>query len=127
MERARRYKHLYGGAMRQAGIIAAAGVYAFQHNVKRLAEDHANARLLAQGLAEIPGIRLNVDDIETNIVYFDVSETGRKAEELNQAITERGVRMGGRGNAIRAVTHLDVSRSDIEQAVETMRDVVVNG
>lgn len=127
MERARRYKHLYGGAMRQAGIIAAAGVYAFQHNVERLAEDHANARLLAQGLAEIPGIQVDVDDIETNIVFFDVSETGRQAEELNQAATERGVRMGGRGNSIRAVTHLDISRADIEQTVETMRDVVVNG
>lgn len=127
MERARRYKHLYGGAMRQAGIIAAAGVYAFQNNVERLAEDHANAKLLAQGLADIPGIQLNVDDIETNIVFFDVSETGRKAEELNQSITERGVRMGGRGQSIRAVTHIDISRSDIERTVETLRDVVVSG
>jgi threonine aldolase len=127
MERARRYKHLYGGAMRQAGIIAAAGVYAFQNNVERLAEDHANARLLAQGLSEIPGIQVDEHDIETNIVFFDVSETGRKAEELNQSMTKRGVRMGGRGQSIRAVTHLDISRSDIEQTVETMRDVVVSG
>jgi threonine aldolase len=126
MERARRYKHLYGGAMRQAGIIAAAGVYAFENNVERLAEDHANARLLAEGLSEIPGIKVDPDDIETNIVFFDVTETGRKAEEINDAITERGVRMGGRGPMIRAVTHLDVSRSDIEQTLETMRDVIVN-
>lgn len=127
MERARRYKHLYGGAMRQAGIIAAAGVYAFKHNVERLAEDHANAKLLAQGLSEIPGIQVDADDIETNIIFFDVSETGRSGEEINQAITERGARMGGRGRSIRAVTHLDISREDIERTVEMMRDVVVSG
>lgn len=126
MERARRLKHLYGGAMRQAGIIAAAGVYAFEHNIERLAEDHENAKLLANGLAEIPGIQIDPDDIETNIVFFDVSETGRKAEEINDAITAKGVRMGGRGNAIRAVTHIDISRSDIDQTLETMRDVIVN-
>lgn len=124
MERARRLKHLYGGAMRQAGIIAAAGVYAFENNIERLAEDHANAKLLAQGLSEIPGIQVNPDDIETNIVFFDVSQTGRKAEEINDAITARGVRMGGRGAMIRAVTHLDISRSDIEKAVETVREVL---
>lgn len=125
---ARRYKHLYGGAMRQAGIIAAAGVYALRHHVDRLAEDHANAKLLAQGLAEIPGIDCDVDAIETNIVHFDVSETGRTGGEISQAARERGVRIGGYGEAtrIRAVTHLDVSRADIERAVELIRDAVVS-
>ncbi len=126
MERARRLKHLYGGAMRQAGIIAAAGVYAFEHNVDRLAEDHENAKALARGLAEIPGIKIDPDDIETNIIFFDVTETGRRAEEINDAITAKGVRMGGRGAMIRAVTHIDISRSYIDQTLETMRDVVVN-
>jgi threonine aldolase len=127
MELARRYKHLYGGAMRQAGIIAAAGVYALRHNVERMADDHANAKLLAQGLAEIPGIQINVEDIETNIVHFDVSETGRTGGEVNDAITSRGARMGGgSGPRMRAVTHLDVSRADIERTVEIMRDAVVN-
>jgi threonine aldolase len=127
MELARRYKHLYGGAMRQAGIIAAAGVYALRHNVERMADDHANAKLLAQGLSEIPGIQIHVDDIETNIVHFDVSETGRTGAEVNDAITSRGARMGGgSGPRMRAVTHLDVSRADIERTVEIMRDAVVN-
>ncbi|HEX5166250.1 MAG TPA: GntG family PLP-dependent aldolase [Thermomicrobiales bacterium] len=127
MALARRYKHLYGGAMRQAGIIAAAGVYALRHNVERMAEDHANAKLLAQGLAEIPGIQIKVDDIETNIVHFDVSETGRTGAEVNEAITSRGARMGGgSGPRMRAVTHLDVSRADIERTVEIMRDAVMN-
>jgi threonine aldolase len=124
---ARRFKHQLGGAMRQAGIIAAAGVYALRHNVERMAEDHANAKLLAAGLAEIPGIQINVDDIETNIVHFDVSETGRTGAEVNDAITSRGARMGGgNGPRMRAVTHLDVSQAEIERTVEIMRDAVVN-
>jgi threonine aldolase len=127
MLRARRVKHLYGGAMRQAGIIAAAGVYALRHNVERLAEDHANARRLAEGLTRIPGIKITPDDIETNIVYFDVSETGRTGAELNAATTERGVRMGGRGASIRAVTHLGISTSDIDRALEVLDDVVRSG
>ncbi|CAN5636004.1 threonine aldolase family protein [soil metagenome] len=127
MERARRYKHLYGGAMRQAGIIAAAGIYAFEHHVERLAEDHANAKKLATGLAEIPGIQIEPDDIETNIVFFDVSETGRTGDEISAGTTEKGVRMGGRGNRIRAVTHLDISSDDIDQALETIHEVVVSG
>lgn len=127
MERARRYKHMFGGAMRQAGIIAAAGVYALEHNVDRLAEDHANARLLAAGLKEIPGISINPDEVETNIVFFDVSETGRTAAEINEALQARGVRMGAMGEHLfRAVTHLDVSRSDIERAVEVMEEVITN-
>lgn len=127
MERARRAKHLYGGAMRQAGIIAAAGVYALRRHVDRLAEDHSNARYLADGLAQIPGIKIDPDDIETNIVFFDVSETGRTGEEINAATTPRGIRMGGRGASIRAVTHLDVSRADIDRALEVLDDVVRSG
>lgn len=127
MERARRYKHLYGGAMRQAGIIAAAGIYAFEHHVERLAEDHANAKKLASGLAEIPGIQIEPDDIETNIVFFDVSETGRTGDEISAGTTEKGVRMGGRGNRIRAVTHIDITSDDIDQALETIHEVVVSG
>lgn len=128
MAEARRLKHRFGGAMRQAGIIAAGGVYALRHNVERLADDHANARLLAEGLAEIPGIQCDPAAIETNIVHFDVAETGRTGGEVNVAITERGVRMGGgRATRMRAVTHLDVSRADIERAVEIMREAVLAG
>lgn len=126
MERARRYKHLFGGAMRQAGIIAAAGIYALEHHVERLAQDHKHARVLARGLAEIPGIGIDPDEVETNIIFFDVAETGRSASEVCDALLEHGVRMGitspGR---IRAVTHLDVSRDDIERAVQVVAEVVV--
>ncbi len=123
IEEARLLKHLFGGAMRQAGIIAAGGVYAFRHHVDRLAEDHANARLLADGLATIPGVRLERGPVETNIVFFDVGEAGLTAGELEQRISEHGVRFGGRGSTtlLRAVTHLDVSREGCERAVEAVR------
>lgn len=126
MRRGRRYKHLFGGAMRQAGIIAAAGVYALEHNVARLAEDHANARRLAEGLAEIPGIRIDPEEVETNLVFFDVDETGQTAPQIVAQLRERGVRMGANGpTRIRAVTHLDVGRDDIDRAVEAMTEVVM--
>ncbi len=127
MELARRYKHLYGGAMRQAGIIAAAGIYAFEHNVDRMAVDHANAKVLAEGLAELPGIDLDPDHIETNIVRFGVAETGRTGQEISDAAKSRGVRVGGFGVGMRAVTHLDITRDDIDVALEVMRDVILNG
>jgi threonine aldolase len=113
---ARRYKHLFGGAMRQAGIIAAAGLYALDHNVERLAEDHANAKILARGLAEIPGVR--VEPAETNLVFFDVTGLGMSAPEVAKRLLDAGVRMGAASKTrIRAVTHLDVSRADVERAV----------
>lgn len=124
IEQARRWKHLLGGAMRQAGIIAAAGIYAFKYNVDRLAEDHANARALADGLAAIPGIDLLYAEIPTNIVYFNVNGTGLMPMEIEAVINERGVRIGGaygQSTVMRAVTHLDVSRDDCEQAVEAVR------
>jgi len=128
VERARRLKHLFGGAMRQAGIIAAAGVYALRHHVERLAEDHANARLLAAGLAAIPGVRLLHDPIETNIVFFDVAGAGTTAAEVERGIEALGVRMGeGAGTTIRAVTHLDVSPEGCERAVAAVRAVCAEG
>ncbi len=122
---ARRYKHLFGGAMRQAGIIAAAGLYALDHNVERLADDHANARILARGLAEVPGIHLDVAHVETNIVFLDVAGTGLTAGEAAARLVARGVRIGAMGRTLmRAVTHLDVSRADVERAVSVARDVL---
>jgi threonine aldolase len=128
MERARRYKHMFGGAMRQAGIIAAAGVYALEHNVERMAEDHANARRLAEGLAEIPGITINPEEVETNIVFFNVDESGRTAQEIAAALKDKGVMMGPRGKTrFRAITHLDVSRQDVEAAIAAMNEVMRAG
>jgi threonine aldolase len=122
---ARRLKHLFGGAMRQAGVIAAAGVYALEHHVARLAEDHAHASRLAQALAELPGVGLNPTDVETNIVLFDVAASGREAEEISARLEEAGVRVSVVGRTkLRAVTHLDVSGADVERAIQVFRQVL---
>src|SRR5919106_1256201 len=118
IEEAWRLKQQMGGAMRQAGIIAAGGVYALRHHVKRLAEDHANARRLAEGLAGLPGVHLVPDAVETNIVFFEL--TGRlDAGTLVERLLAHGVRVGAMGpRTIRAVTHLDVSAAQIERALD---------
>src|SRR5882672_3319304 len=119
-----RLKQQMGGAMRQAGIIAAGGVYALRHNVKRLAEDHANARRLAEGLAALPGVALDPATVETNIVFLEL--TGRvDASTLVARLLERGVRVGAMGpRTIRAVTHLDVSADGIERALDAARAIL---
>jgi threonine aldolase len=122
----RLWKHRLGGAMRQAGIIAAAGLYAFEHHVDRLAEDHANAKLLEAGINTIPGLKQINGPVVSNIVFFDVTESGRTALDVERGLEERGVRMAPyiTGTTIRAVTHLDVSRKDCECAVEALREVM---
>ncbi|MCX7340253.1 MAG: beta-eliminating lyase-related protein [Hyphomicrobiales bacterium] len=123
-----RLKQRWGGAMRQSGFLAAAGIYALDHHVERLAEDHDNARALAKGLAALPGLCLTYDAIDTNIVFFDVAGTGRTAEAIVNALKDKGVIMGGGGlfgpTTIRAVTHLGVSRADIDVAIAALRDIV---
>ena len=129
IERARLLKHMFGGAMRQAGIIAAGGIYALEHHVDRLAEDHANAQFLAEGLAAIPGVSIVYDTVPTNILFFEVSGTGLTAWDVERGINALGVRMGGweGATAIRAVTHLDVTREDCARAVEAVREVCSRG
>src|SRR5919106_1585393 len=119
-----RVKQQIGGAMRQAGIIAAACLYALDHHVERLAEDHDNARVLAEGLAEIQGIGIDPASVETNIVWFDVR--GRLgAPEVAAGLKEQGVLIGAFGpTRMRAVTHLDVDRAGIEVAIDTIRRVL---
>ena len=118
-----RLKQQMGGAMRQAGIIAAGGIYALRHHVKRLAEDHANARRLAEGLANLPGVKLDPATVETNLVFFDV--TGSiDASTAVQGLLARGVRMGALGpRTIRAVTHLDVTAAAIDKTLAAAREV----
>jgi threonine aldolase len=120
-----RLKQQMGGAMRQAGIIAAGGVYALRHHVERLAEDHANARRLAEGLALLPGVALDPATVETNIVIFDV--TGAlDGEAFYQGLLARGVRMGVYGpRTVRAVTHLDISATQIDRTLDAARAVLV--
>jgi threonine aldolase len=121
IEEAWRYKQMMGGALRQAGILAAAGLYGLEHNVDRLAEDHANARALADGLAELPGVSLDPSTVETNIVIFDVPDAARVVGEL----WERGVELTPLGpTRLRAVTHLDVDRAGIERALEAFREIL---
>ena len=119
IDEAWRYKQMIGGAMRQAGVLAAAALYALDHHVERLADDHANARVLASGLAGVEGVSgLDVDAVATNIVVFEVDD----ARGLVRSLEAAGVRMGALGpSTVRAVTHLDVGRSDCERAVESVR------
>ena len=121
--RARRYKQLFGGAMRQAGIAAAGCLYALDHHVDRLVEDHENARRLARGLAEIAGIEVRNAAPDTNMVFFDASGLGLSNREFLSRLAAAGVRMSGAGGAIRAVTHLDVSCADIDHALAAVRQV----
>ena len=122
VDEAWRCKQQMGGAMRQAGIIAAAGIYALRHHVKRLADDHANARRLADGLAALPGVTLDPASVETNLVFFD---TAGDAAEIVERLLARGIRMGALGpHTIRAVTHLDVDAGGIERALDAARTVL---
>jgi threonine aldolase len=123
--RAHRFRKQFGGGMRQAGILAAAGIYALEHNVERMAEDHLNAKRLAGGIAEIDGLDIDVHAVETNILFFHVHKPGLTVPILLERLKAEGVLMLGTGpNSIRAVTHLDVSKEGIDRAVEVLRKVV---
>jgi len=126
IEEAWRYKHLFGGALRQAGILAAAGVYALENHVDRLAEDHAKAKQLAIGLAGIPGITVDVDAVETNILLFDIAETGMAREAFQRRLAPHGVRFsnGLSPTSLRAVTHLDIPADGVEKALAVIRAVL---
>jgi threonine aldolase len=119
MRRARRFKHFFGGAMRQAGIVAAAGVYAFEHHIDRLADDHARAKRLAEGFAAA-GLPVDPDDVETNFVQVDVAPLGLGKAEALERLHQAGVGLSGtvHPTRLRAVTHLDVTDDDIERAIE---------
>ncbi len=120
-----RQKQMLGGSMRQSGIIAAAALYALDHNWDRLAEDHDNAHHLAQGVANIAGLECDVPRMQTNLVFFEVKKPGWTASKLVEACKERGVGMGAStATRIRAVTHLDVSRADIDGALKVINDVM---
>ena len=119
MAEARVEKHRFGGAMRQAGIVAAAGIYALDHNVERLGDDHARARRLAEGWAE-RGVPVALERVETNFVQVDVSELGLSTAEALAKLGNAGVGLSGtsRPGILRAVTHLDVDDADVDEAIE---------
>jgi len=119
MERARVAKHRFGGAMRQAGVVAAAGLYALDHNVARLADDHARARTLAEGWAA-RGLPVDPDTVETNFVQLDVGALGLSSAEASARLAKAGLGLSGtvRPGLLRAVTHLDIDDADIDAAIE---------
>jgi threonine aldolase len=125
IEQCRVIRKMLGGGMRQAGVLAAAALVALEEGPKRLHIDHENAQVLAQGLARIPGIRIEPDKVQTNIVLYDVRKTGLTSAQFLQKLAERKV-LGGPVDAhrVRMVTHLDVDRDDIEQALRRISEVV---
>ena len=117
---ARIWRKRLGGGMRQAGILAAAGLIALEESPKRLHEDHKNAKRLAQRISKINGIAIDVETVETNIVIFDISATGKNAAEIVTALKDHGILAIGFGTKIRFVSHCDVSRQDINKTIEKL-------
>jgi threonine aldolase len=125
IDRARRFRKMFGGGMRQIGILAAAATYALDNHVERLAEDHSNAQRLGQAISELDGIDLDPAHVETNIVIFDLSDRIGPAEEFVQRMGEHGVLMLAIGPMrVRAVTSLAVDGAGIDRAIEFFRQVV---
>lgn len=125
IEEARTVRKMLGGGMRQAGVLAAAGLIALEEGPKRLHIDHANAKFLAQGLAEIPGITIDPNKVVTNILFFDVTGTGLTSMEITKRLKPHGVLVNGQSpERMRMVTHLDVDRAGCERALEVLREVV---
>lgn len=125
IERARKIRRALGGTMRQAGIIAAPGLIALRTMVARLAEDHENARVLATSLASVPGLSINLESVQTDIVNVDVKDLGIDAATFARHLDTRGVRgLASMGTIIRFVTYRNITRSDVEQAAVTIREMV---
>jgi threonine aldolase len=125
IDEARRARKLLGGGMRQAGILAAAGIVALSEMVDRLADDHAHAHRLALGLAQIPGISIDPDQIRTNILFFEITHKDLTPEQFVQRINAEGVRMLPVGTRkVRAVTHYHITSADIDRALKVISDVM---
>lgn len=125
IHRVHRFRKMFGGAMRQVGIIAAAGIYALDHHIERLKEDHINAKRLAFGLKGLKGISIDPDEVETNIVIFKLNLRAVNAYDLAEAMKKEGILIHPiKRDQIRLVTHLDVSTEDIDHALETFKKVL---
>jgi threonine aldolase len=126
--KARRVRKMLGGAMRQAGVIAAAALVGLEEMRDRLSEDHRNARRFADGLAQIAGVRIDPAKVVTNIVSFEIDPAAMEAGAFQKACAEKGLRISrylGNSPRLRAVTHVDLSRDDIDAALEIARAVLV--
>jgi threonine aldolase len=124
---ARRLRKIFGGGMRQAGILAAAGIHALDHHLERLADDHANARRLAENLSTIDGVRIDLETVQTNIVIMDIAATKKTPAAAVEKLAREGVLVAPFGKTtLRAVTHLDVDRQEITTASEILRSSLKN-
>ncbi len=120
--RAHRFRKMFGGGMRQSGLLAAAAIYALDHHVDRLAEDHQNAKRIAEALADLPGISVDLESVETNIIYFNLDDSTKPAPDLAQRLESAGLRSLATGNSqIRFVTHLDVSNDQVDRAIQILQ------
>ncbi len=125
IEHAHRYRKIFGGGMRQVGILAAAGLYAVRHHRERLVEDHRRARRLAEALSELPGLSVDLESVQTNMVFVDVGQTGKEAAQVVAALRTQGVLCLALGQTvIRLVTHLDVDDTGVERAIRAFRSAV---
>ena len=126
MHEAHRHRKVLGGGMRQAGVIAAAALFALEHHVERLADDHANAQRLAEGIRSIDELRLEPEQVDTNLVFFRVDPALGTAAEFSAKLKERGLLMlATSATTIRAVTHLDVNQRDVDRALEILREAAL--
>jgi threonine aldolase len=127
IRQARRHRKALGGGMRQAGIIAAGALYALEHNIERLAEDHQHAQIIAEAIRHSPGLRLDPDVIDTNIVIFEVDSELGTAVAFCARLREHGVWMNATApQRVRAVTHLDVSREQVQHAAKVLQATAVD-
>jgi threonine aldolase len=125
IDRVHRFRKMFGGGMRQVGIIAAAGIYALDHHIERLKEDHEHAKRLALGLKEIKGVSVSPEDVETNIIIFDISGTGKTAPQAREEMKIEKILIHAIAKTqIRLVTHLDVSPEDIDVALQAFDKVL---
>ena len=126
--RARRARKLFGGALRQAGMMAAAAIYALEHNVQRLQIDHDNAKIFAQAISQIDGIKIHVENVESNLVFFEVASDRGTSAQLSARLLERGVKINPSGpQRLRACTHLNVTKADLLRAAEMVRECMESG
>ncbi len=124
IEHALRWRKMLGGGMRQAGILAAPGIIALTKMVDRLNDDHDNARILAEGLADLNCIEIDLDTVQTNIVRFNIGSTGLTTKEFCNKLSKYSIKAGGSGTSVRMVTHLYISRNDIHRTLKVVREVL---
>jgi threonine aldolase len=128
IQRARRARKVFGGALRQAGFAAAACLYALDHHIERLSIDHENARLFADKIAEIPGVLVDPARIETNLVFFEIDPAVATGNQVSRTLAERGVRINALApQRLRACTHLDVDREGVLRAAAVLKEVMLSG